>query len=96
MTALEFPKIEVFGKENCPNCEDLKEFLDAHQVPHTEHSMDYHGVWHQNWREDGSVDALAAYQYSPALPLVKIDGVFYDSEKAKTILEQVARVGLAS
>lgn len=96
MTALEFPKIEVFGKDNCPNCEDLTEFLQERHIPHKEHSMDYHGVWHPNWREDGSVEALAAYQYSPSLPLVSIDGVFYDADKAKTIIEQVASAGLAS
>jgi len=96
MTALEFPTVEVFSKEHCPNCEDLKEFLQERQIPHREHSMDYHGVWHEGWRDDGSVDALAFYQCTPVLPLVKIDGAFYNANKAREILEQVANAGLAS
>ena len=95
MTAIDTPKVEVFGKENCPNCEDLHEFLEQNLIPHKAHSMDYHGVWHDGWREDGSVEALAAYQLIYALPIVKINDEFYSAEEAKKILYDVVNACIA-
>jgi hypothetical protein len=96
MTALEFPAVEVFSKENCPNCEDFKDYLEENSIPHKVHDMDYHAKYHPQWRDDGSVDALAAYQFVPVLPMVKIGDDFYSPDQARDILAGVAKAGIAS
>jgi hypothetical protein len=96
MTAIDYPVVEVFGKANCPNCEDFKEYLTEKSIPHKAHDMEYHAKYHPQWRDDGSVDALAAYQYIPVLPMVKIEEDFYTVEQAQAILEDVTKAGIAS
>lgn len=96
MTAISLPRIEVIGKPNCPNCDDMKEYLQDNKLPFTEHSMDYHGNYHPEWRNDGSVEILAAYQFIQELPMVSIDGEIHSDEDAMAILESVIHANIAS
>jgi glutaredoxin len=66
--------IDIYGKPGCGKCEAAKEKLRLLGIPYREHDIEYHGALHDGWRDDGSVDALAAYSDMDDLPILRVDG----------------------
>lgn len=46
---------------------------------------------HPGWREDGTVELMAAYQILDTLPLINIDGVTMDYPQAMRALKPVQK-----
>lgn len=81
--------IHVYGKPGCVKCEAAKEKLRKMGLAYTEHDLAYHTAIHEGWREDGSVEAMAAHTQMDTLPLISIGDTFYDYPSAMRRLKEM-------
>lgn len=88
MNASTIPAVVVFGKKNCPNCEEFKDFLSESKVPFRDQSVEYHTEYHDGWREDESVDVVAAYHLIEDLPVVKVGNQYLTSDAARDTIQK--------
>ena len=86
-------KIEVYSKEDCGLCEAAKEKLKLMNLPYEEHDLEYHIAYHEDWREDGSIDVLTARSDLNTIPLFKIDGEFYAYAEAMKVIKKKTAEG---
>jgi glutaredoxin len=83
--------IDVYSKKGCGVCEAAKEKLNLMGLPYRSHEMERFMEFHEGWREDGSVEVLAAYaMFDNHLPLIRIDGQYFDYAGAMSRLRQGA------
>jgi glutaredoxin len=64
--------VEVYSKPGCGKCVAAKDKLQKMGFDYNEHNLHYHVTHHDGWREDGSIDVLAAYSEMNTLPLLKV------------------------
>jgi glutaredoxin len=79
--------VHVYGKEGCGKCDAAKDKLRRLGVSYQEHSIDYHVRYHEGWREDGSIEVLAAHSEKNTLPLIRVGDEFYDYAAAMKCLK---------
>ena len=79
--------IAIYSKKDCGKCKSAKEKLERMNLHYEEHDMEYHTTYHENWRDDDSVDVLAAHSDMNILPLLCVDGVFYDYPEAIKVIK---------
>ena len=84
-------KIHVYGKPGCGKCESAKAKLLRMKLEYTEHNLGYHIEHHEGWREDGSVEAMAAHTLLDTLPIFKINGEHYDYSGGMKKIKQLRR-----
>lgn len=82
-------EIHVYSKAGCGICEAAKEKIKAMGFSYHEHSLAYHTSPHEGWREDGSVDAMAAHALLDKLPLIRVGGEFHDYPAAMRKLKML-------
>jgi len=70
--------IKVYSKPNCKKCESAKKKLELMGLSYEEHSIDYHTTVHKNWRHDRTAEIMGAQSQIDSLPMLEIDGQFYD------------------
>jgi glutaredoxin len=71
--------IAVYSKEGCGICSAAKDKLNRMGLTYSTHDLPQTIEPHQGWREDGSVDVLAAYALiGNKLPVIRIDEEFHD------------------
>jgi len=64
----------VIGKDLCGVCNSAKEKLDRMQIPYVFVNIDVATELHENWRSDGSVDAMAYFHLGNSMiPTIVID-----------------------
>ena len=80
--------IQIYTKPGCGICEYAKDKLIKLGLAYEERNLEYHTQYHEGWREDGSVEAMAAHLFFDSLPLFKIDGEFYTYRCAMCILRK--------
>ena len=80
--------IRVYGKVGCGLCIAAKQKLAKLNKPYEDCELEHFTKHHEGWREDGSVEVLAAYSEKKAMPLIQIDGVFYDYPGAMSKLKK--------
>lgn len=74
--------IHVYSKPGCGKCEAAKDKLKRMGMEYVEHELGYHVSFHEGWREDGSVEVMAAHTQLDTMPLLKIDNKFYNYSAA--------------
>ena len=81
--------IEVYSRKGCGICDAAKEKLGLLGFPYRSFDMERFTEFHEGWRDDGSVDLIAAYaMFDSHLPLIRIDGAYFDYPGAMGRLRQ--------
>ena len=83
--------IQVYSKPGCGICEAAKKKIKMMGFDYQEHNLSYHIEHHEGWREDGSVEAMAAHTYHATLPLIKLDDQFHDYPGAMRQLKKIRK-----
>jgi glutaredoxin len=81
--------VEVYSKKGCDRCEKAKEKLTRLGLEYREHDLGYHVQYHEGWREDGSIEVLAAHSEMDALPLFRVGDQFMDYAGAMKVLKRL-------
>lgn len=79
--------IDVYGKAGCGKCEAAKDKLRRLGYDYKEHNLAYHIEHHENWRDDGSVDVMAAHTLLDTMPLLRVEQEVVDYPNAMRILK---------
>ncbi len=82
--------IQVYSKPGCGKCEAAKDKLKRMGFEYNEHNLYYHIQHHEGWREDGSVEAMAAHTLLDTLPIFNVDGAFMDYPGAMRELKKLS------
>ncbi len=83
--------IEVYSKKGCGKCEAAKDKLCKMGFTYDERELSYYIEPHEGWREDGSVEAMAAHTLMDTLPLIRIGDDFHDYPSAMRTLKTLSR-----
>ncbi|MHC4883721.1 MAG: glutaredoxin domain-containing protein [Planctomycetota bacterium] len=83
--------VEVYGKEGCGKCDAAKDKLRRMGFEYKEHQLQYHVEHHDGWREDGSIEVLAAHSQHNTMPLLKVKGDFHDYSGAMRTLKKIRK-----
>ncbi len=84
--------IEVYSREGCKMCGKAKEKLDLMGLEYRNHELSPLIELHDGWREDGSVEVLAAYaSIDNRLPVIRIDEAFHDYSGAMRRLKTLGK-----
>ncbi len=80
--------IDIYAKKECGICASAKEKLRLMGLPHKTFDLDKVMEHHEGWREDGSVEVLAAYAMLDShVPVICIDGEYHDYPGAMRFLK---------
>jgi hypothetical protein len=74
----------IYSMPNCGKCDAAKDKLSRFfNIDYEERSYKEHVTYHDGWRNDGSLDVLAAkcFYGDKAVPLMSHDGEMYDYPK---------------
>ncbi|GHS93120.1 hypothetical protein FACS1894139_01770 [Planctomycetales bacterium] len=92
--------VHVYGKKGCGKCEAAKDKLRRLGFDYVEHTLAYHVAHHDNWRNDNSVEVMAAHTQLDTMPLIKVGDQITDYPNAMKILRNcpspVAATAVAS
>jgi glutaredoxin len=67
--------IDVYGKKGCGVCEAAKDKLRKLGLPFSEHDLAETVEFHEGWRDDGTIEIMAAYAANnQGMPIITIDG----------------------
>jgi len=84
--------IDVYSKEGCRKCESAKEKLVLMGFDYRSHQLELLLEAHEGWREDGSVEMLAAYASKDnQIPVIRIDEDFHDYPGAMSRLKALRK-----
>lgn len=83
--------IEVYSKPGCGKCEAAKDKLRRMGFEYNEHNLSYHIEHHDGWREDGSVEAMAAHTLLDTLPILKVEDDYLDYSAAMRELKRLRK-----
>ena len=82
--------VQVYGKDGCKLCDAAKEKLVLLGVDFTSHDVARHIEHHEGWREDESVELLAAFSMMDGkIPLIKIGSEYHDYPSAIRRLKEL-------
>ncbi len=71
--------IRVYGKPGCQTCEAAKKKLELLGLDFEFRNIEELTEPHEGWRDDGSVEVMAAYShFNHSLPVIFVDDVAYD------------------
>ena len=75
--------IDIYSKQGCGICDAAKDKMGRLGLEYQTHDLLQVIEPHQGWREDGSIEVLAAYALlNNKLPVIKIDAEFHDYPSA--------------
>lgn len=83
--------IEVYSKPGCGICEAAKDKLRKMGFDYEERDIEYHTTPHDGWREDGSVEAMAAHSLYDSIPLIRVGETVHDYAGAMRELKTMRR-----
>ncbi len=83
--------IHIFSKDGCGKCEAAKDKLKKMGFDYKEHNLEYHVEHHEGWRDDGSVDVMAAHSLMDTLPLFQVNDDFLDYPSAMRKLKKTKK-----
>ncbi len=82
--------IDVYSKKKCGICSSAKEKLRLMGLAYKTFDLDSAIETHEGWREDGSVEVLAAYtMLDNHVPVICIDGEYHDYPGAMRFLKRL-------
>ncbi|MHC4872115.1 MAG: glutaredoxin family protein [Planctomycetota bacterium] len=83
--------VHVYSKDGCGKCEAAKDKLNRMGLSYEEHDLAYHVSHHDGWRDDGSVDVLAAHAEMDTMPLLRVGESFLDYSGAMKVLKDMRK-----
>jgi len=82
----------VVGKQNCGVCDSAKQKLELMKIPYTFLDADAAGDIHDGWREDHSILALAALNFSNnTIPTIVVDYHVFGYSEAMAYLKGLVK-----
>lgn len=84
-------KIIVYGKQGCGKCDAAKEKISLLGLEYGARELADFTAWHEGWREDGSAAVMAAHVELDTMPIIEIDGTFYDYAGAMRALKEIKK-----
>lgn len=89
MGSTRYGEITVFGKKNCGLCEAAKDKLRMLELPFNFVDIAPLVEYHDGWRADGSVEALAANAaFDGHLPIIKMGAKLHTYPQAMKIIKE--------
>lgn len=86
--------VEVYSKKGCRICDAAKDKLERLGVLFRTFDLQEIIAHHSGWREDGSIEVLAAYaMIDNRMPVIRIGGEFHDYPGAMRRLKAVKKRG---
>ncbi len=86
--------IDVYGRKGCTFCKAAKEKLDIMGLDYKMLEFERFVEFHEGWREDGSVELMAAYaMFDHRLPVIRVDGKYLDYSGAMKRIKSAKRAG---
>lgn len=79
--------IHVYSKPGCGKCDAAKSKLKMMGLNYTEHNLEYYINLHDDWRNDGSADVMAAHTMLDTLPIFRLNDEFHDYPTAMRMLK---------
>lgn len=83
--------VHIYSKQGCGKCEAAKEKLARMGLSYEEHDLQYHVEHHDGWRNDDSVEVMAAHTLMDTLPLIRVGEQFHDYPSAMRTLKKMNR-----
>lgn len=86
--------VRIYGLPECGKCDAAKDKLRRFKINFEERSYSHYVAYHDSWKEDGSVEILAARSFygDHAVPLIESeDGRVYDYPGFMRVLKQRQR-----
>lgn len=83
--------VHVYSKEGCGRCTRAKEKITRMGYEYAEHNLQYHVEYHEGWRDDGSIEVLAAHAQTNSLPLIRVGDEVLDYAAAMKALKGLRR-----
>ena len=83
--------VVVYGKPGCGLCEAAKRKLETLAIPYEYRDIAPMLALHDGWRQNGSVDVLAAYTQAGTLPIIGINGEYVTYPEAMRRLRRVVQ-----
>lgn len=80
--------IQVYGKEGCTMCQKAKEKLSLMGFDYESRSLEEHIDHHEGWRDDNTIDLMASYALYDSLPIIEVNGQYYDYPTAMKTLKK--------
>jgi len=89
MGSTKYGEITVFGKKNCGLCEAAKDKLRMLELPFNFVDIGPLAEHHEGWRNDGSIEALAANAiFDGHLPIIKMGKKLHTYPQAMRIIKE--------
>ncbi|MFH0910509.1 MAG: glutaredoxin [Planctomycetota bacterium] len=83
--------VHVYGQAGCDFCRRAKDKIQLLGFDYEEHDLQQVIQFHEGWREDGSIEVLAAHSEINTLPLIRVGEKFMDYTAAMKELKQLRR-----
>lgn len=80
-------RIIIYGKTGCGKCEAAKAKMKKMGIEFESRLLEDAIAHHDGWREDGSVGVMAAHSMMDTMPLIEIEGIFFDYPGAMKALK---------
>ena len=76
--------IKVYGKKNCPQCEDMKEMLSVRKIEYTYFDLENHPLDDRSEASEVMAESMIVSQ--GALPIVRVGGHLLSMKEAVSLL----------
>ena len=87
---MDLQDVKVYGKRECILCDKAKEKLTLLKIPYSFHLIEDIMEGQEDWRNDGSIDVLAAYSEHNTLPILCVgDNYLNYPDAMKKIKENI-------
>ena len=84
--------VELYSMEGCGFCSKAKQKLDILGFPYTDVDINERIKFRPGWREDGSVELLAAFAMADNHPpVIRVGGEYHGYSKAMQVLKRIKR-----
>ncbi len=74
--------IQVFSKPGCGRCTAAKDKLRKMGYAYEELDLETHVRHHDGWREDASVELMAAHTLMDTMPIIRVNEEYLDYPSA--------------
>ena len=84
-------QIEIFGREKCGICQRFAKRVEEMGFSYNKYNIDNYIVLHDNWRNDGSVEIMAAMHAlnNSYPPVIKVNKKFRTFSEAINLLKGI-------
>lgn len=79
--------ITIYGRDKCEECAKVKKRIAGADMEYKEENIDNYITPHPGWRDDNSIDIMAALlDANNDLPVIRIENEFYTCREGMIVL----------